>query len=266
MKKRTRQALKAKTKSTTIPFSPLIWLRALLIVAATLWVFSPAFHGGWIWDDGWYITTNPLLHDSTGLWKFWFQPGSWVEYYPLEETVQWMQWQLWGNDTFGYHLTNVVLHIVSALLVWRLLSKFGLRLAWLGGLLFAVHPVQVESVAYISELKNTLSLPFFLLASCCWIDYEEHRQKQDYQWAFGLFLAGMLCKITLAPFPLLILLYAWWKRGRIDGKDLKTSTPFFILSLVLGFMTIWAGQRYEAVGHGHPDVISLGGLFSRLAN
>lgn len=246
------------------PLNGKLILRALVIAAAGFWVFSPAFQGNWIWDDGWYIATNPLLHNMTGLWKFWFQPGSWVEYYPLEETVQWMQWRLWDNDTLGYHLTNVFLHVVNALLVWRLLNKFGLHLAWLGGLLFAVHPAQVESVAYISELKNTLSLPFFLLASCFWIDYEKHRQKRDYQWALGLFLAGMLCKITLAPFPVLILLYAWWKRGRIDGKDLKASAPFFVISLVLGYMTIWAGQHYEEMGHARPYLVSLGGFFSRL--
>ena len=126
-----------------------------------------------------YLSQNPLLHDPARLWKAWFQPGSFIEYYPLEQTVQWVQWQLWGNDTFGYHLTNVCLHLLGAFLVWRLLSKFGLRLAWLGGLIFAIHPMMVESVAWISELKNTLSLPPFLLAMCAWIDYEERGRKQD---------------------------------------------------------------------------------------
>ena len=91
-----------------------------------------------------------------GLWKFWFQPGSWVEYYPIGETVLWFQHQLWHDDTLGYHLLNVFLHIIDALLVWRLLSKFGLRLAWLGGLIFAIHPVQVESVAWMVEIKKHL--------------------------------------------------------------------------------------------------------------
>src|SRR5580658_2486175 len=104
-------------------------LQALLIVAAGFWVFWPALHGGWIGDDTWYIVENPLMNDPARIWKAWFQLGSWVEYYPLEETVQWGQWQLWHDDTFGYHLTNVVLHLISALLVWRLFSKFGLRLA-----------------------------------------------------------------------------------------------------------------------------------------
>ncbi|MCE0523392.1 MAG: tetratricopeptide repeat protein [Methylacidiphilales bacterium] len=242
------------------------WLpRFLLIVGATLWIYWPAFRSGFVWDDAWYITTNPLLHNGTGLWKFWFQPGSWVEYYPVEETILWIQWQLWGNTPPGYHLSSVVLHVVNALLVWRLLGKFGLRLAWVGGLVFAVHPVQVESVAWISEIKNTLSLPFFLLAMSFWIDYEEHKRRRDYRWALGLFLIAMLCKITVSPFPLIILVYAWWKRDRMEWSDLKASAPFFAISLVLGYMTIWVGQRYEEIGHSQPDIIPLGGFFSRLA-
>jgi len=122
------------------------WLpQFLLITGTTFWIYWPALRGGFLWDDGWYITTNSLLHDWAGLWKFWFQPGSWVEYYPIHETVLWLEWQLWGNDTLGYHLTNVILHILNALLVWHLFSKFGIRLAWLGGLIFAVHPVQVDT-------------------------------------------------------------------------------------------------------------------------
>src|SRR5277367_4482674 len=102
-------------------------LRAALIAAATLLAFWPALNGDWIWDDHLYITHNPLLHDPARLWRAWFDPGSFIEYYPIEQSVLWAQWQLFGtgdDDTFGYHLTNVLLHIVSALLVWRLLSKF----------------------------------------------------------------------------------------------------------------------------------------------
>jgi hypothetical protein len=138
---------------------------ALIIVAAALWVYWPALNGGFIWDDDWYIVENPQLHTWSGLLKFWTTPGSWVEYYPLNETVLWIGYQLWGEQTLGYHLLSLALHIAGALLFWRLLSQFGLRLAWIGGLLFAIHPVQVPSVAWICELKNTVSLPFALLAT-----------------------------------------------------------------------------------------------------
>jgi len=239
-------------------------LQMIVIVMAGLWVFWPALHGDWLWDDSMYITQNPSFYDPSGLWKIWFKPGNFIEYYPVEETVQWAQWQLWQNETFGYHLTNVILHILSALLIWRLLSKFGLHLAWLGGLIFVLHPVQVESVAWISELKNTLSLPPFLLAMCAWIDYEEHRRRNDYLMALGMFLVAMLCKISMALFPVVILLYAWWKRGRVGWGDLKAGLPFFGISLVLGFTTVWAGENYLQQDGGSSEVVLIGGFFSRL--
>jgi Flp pilus assembly protein TadD len=206
------------------------------------------------------------MNDPARLWKAWFQPGSFMEYYPIEQTVQWFQWQLWGNETFGYHLTNVILHIVSALLVWRLLGKLGLPLAWLGGLTFVSHPVNVESVAWIVELKNTLSLPPFLLAMCAWIDYEEGRRSRDYLLALGFFLVAMLCKISMVPFPVVILLYAWWKRGRIGWSDLRASAPFFVISLALIEIALGAGRSYgQSVQLGTTGILPLGGLLSRIA-
>jgi len=240
-------------------------LQVLLIVAAGLWIYRPVLHGDWLMDDVNYITQNLLLRDTAGLWKIWFEPGSFIEYYPLKASVEWIEWNLFGNDTFGYHLTNVVLHVVNALLVWRLLAKFGLRLAWLGGLIFAIHPAMVESVAWISELKNTLSLPPFLLAMGAWIDYEERKRRRDYWLALGLFLVAMLCKISMAPFPVVILLYAWWKRGRVGWSDLKASAPFFVISLTLGVVSIAVGSWFQQ--HYMPvlDAVPMGGFFSRLA-
>jgi tetratricopeptide (TPR) repeat protein len=203
-----------------------------------------------------------MVHDPSGLWKIWLLRSDIPDVnFPLKVSVIWLQWQLWGADTLGYHLTNVFLHILSALLVWRLFSKFGLRLAWLGGLILAIHPVQVESVAWISELKNTLSLPPLLLAMCAWIDFEDHGKKRDYFLAFGLFLAAMLCKPTMVMFPLVILLYAWWKRGRIGWNDVKAGAPFFVVSLGLGLVTVWFLHHIAMGG----EVVAMGGFFSRLA-
>lgn len=247
------------------PNSRLLLLRALLIAAAVFWIFSPAFLGGWLWDDDFYLYQNALLNDPARLWKIWFVPGSLIEYYPIEASVQAIQWQLWGNETLGYHLTNVVLHIIGALLFWRLLDKFGLKFAWLGGLLFAIHPVVVESVAWISELKNVLSLPPFLLAMCYWIDYDEHKRPRDYLLALGLFLVAMLCKISMAPFPVVILLYAWWKRGRIGWNDVKASAPFLVISLALGATTILVGIWFREAHLQPTDPAVIGGFLSRLA-
>lgn len=239
--------------------------QVLILVTAGLWIYWPILNGDWLWDDNLYITENPLLNEPLRLWKAWFVPGSFIEYYPIQETVQWCQWQLWGTNTLGYHLTNVFLHIFSSMLVWRLFNKFGLRLAWAGGLLFAIHPVMVESVAWIAELKNTLSLPPFLLAMCAWIDYEEHQRRRDYWLTVGWFLLAMLCKISMATFPVVILLYAWWKQGRVGWSDLKASAPFFAISLILGVATIVAGIGYSSLHELLPEVMLLGGFFSRLA-
>ena len=239
-------------------------LQALTILAVGVWAFWPAQHGSWLMDDGEYITNNPLLSQPDRLWKAWFEPGSFVEYYPIEESLQWAQWQLWHDQSFGYHLTNLALHLVSAFLVWQLLAKFGLRLAWLGGLIFAIHPTMVESVAYVSEFKNTLSLPPFLLAMFAWIDYEETKRPRDYALSFGFFLVAMLCKITMALFPLVILLYAWWKRGRVSWSDLKASLPFALISATLIEMTTLAGTWFNQSNHAASE-IPIHDLASRVA-
>jgi protein O-mannosyl-transferase len=239
-------------------------LKALLIIAAGFWVFSPAFHGGWLWDDDRLIINNLQLRSPGGLWKIWFEPGRQADYYPVEQTALWMEWQLWHYNTLGYHLVNVLLHVLSALLVWRLLDKLGLRLAWLGGLFFALHPVQVESVAWIAELKNTLSMPPFLLAMCAWIDYDRLGKRKDYFLALGLFLVAMLCKITVVMFPVVILLFAWWRHNRIGWFDLKLSAPFFLVSLAVGLVTILCGLWDRHFNHLGPEYAPPGGVVARL--
>jgi hypothetical protein len=240
-----------------------IWrlvLQALTIVAAVFWIYWPVVHGDWLWDDDYLISQSPLVQDPDGLWNVWFNPTSLIDYFPLTVSVEWLEWQMWPNNTFCYHLTSIVLHACSSLLVWYLFRKLGLRLAWVGGLLFAVHPVMVESVAWMAELKNTLSMPPFLLACCVWIDYERRGRREDYLVALGLFLIAMLCKTTMVMFPVVILFYAWWRRNRVTWTDLKHSLPFFAISLAVG-LTLVALLRH---GIGE-ETIPLGGFLSRLA-
>jgi Flp pilus assembly protein TadD len=227
------------------------WLQAFVIIAAVLWTMGAALPGDWGGDDELYLIHNPLQYDPHHLWKIWFAPSSFIEYYPITETLQMLQWHLWGDDPSGYVWTNIVLHAVNALLVWRLLRHLGLRQGWLGGLLFAVHPLNVASVAWISEFKNTLSTAPFLLAMTAWIDFEQTRRRGDYGRALGFFLAAMLCKIALAPFAVVILLFAWWKRGRLAWSDLAASAPFFMISLVLGWLTYYSGAHFSQ-RHGDP--------------
>ena len=249
------------------PTGPRRWtavLRAVLIVAVGWFVFFPALHGDWVWDDVLDITGNPLLRDAHGLVKIWTDPTGLYDYYPVKYTVQWLQWHLWHNNTFGYHLTNVGLHLLSAFLVWHLLRKLGVRWAWLGGLLFTIHPLVVESVGWIAELKNTLSLPPLLAAFSCWLSFDGHRRRRDYLGALLLFVVAMLCKTSVVMFPLTLLLYAWWRRGRVGFADLKASAPFFTVSLGLGLVTIWF-QHHRALTGVETALPLAGDLWTRLA-
>jgi tetratricopeptide (TPR) repeat protein len=241
------------------------WLQGAMIVLGAVIIFLPVLHGNWLWDDNIDITQNGVTRGAKGLWTIWFQPGSQLDYYPVKASVQWVQWHLWGNDTFGYHLTNLLLHIASALLVWRLFQKLGLKLAWLGGLIFAIHPALVESVAWIAELKNTLSMPFFLLAAIFYLEYDAHRRRKDFIVALVLFILAMLTKPTMVMFPVVILGYAWWQRGRIGRHDLKASAPFFAISLILGVVTLAMAYWYKHLHNQDGGLVPLGGPFSRLA-
>ncbi len=142
---------------------PLALLPAALIALAVGWAYLPTLGFGWLWDDGLTVLDNPLLRSWAGLGRIWAGIGT-PDYFPLTSTVQWLQWHLWGAQPAGYHATNVILHLLGAWLFGRLLGRLGSRAAWVGALLFAVYPLTVESVVWISELKNTLSLPFLLLA------------------------------------------------------------------------------------------------------
>ncbi|MGD1030308.1 MAG: tetratricopeptide repeat protein [Opitutaceae bacterium] len=230
------------------------FLQAAVLVAAAWFVFAPAFHGGWLWDD-FEIQSNLTLHSGPGLERIWIAPAS-PDYYPLEATVRWVQWHLWHEHLLGYHLTNVGLHLLSAFLIWRLLKKLGVRLAWLGGLLFVAHPLAVESVAWVAELKNTLSLPPLLLAVSAFIDYDRAADAPApgaaRPWRHLLrsilwFLASMLCKTSVAMLPVMLLVYVWWRRGRIGKRDLWNTAPFFAVSLILGLITFYF-QLNRAIG------------------
>jgi hypothetical protein len=242
-----------------------VWLQVGVIAAAVFAIYAPVLHGDWLWDDNIDITDNAITQSPTGLWNIWFEPGSQLDYYPIKASVQWVQWHLWGMDTFGYHLTNVLLHIIGSLLVWGLFSKLGLKFAWLGGLLFAIHPANVESVAWIAELKNTLSLPPFLLAMIAWIDYDKNGKQSDYFLSLACFLIAMLCKTTMVMFPFVILLYAWWKRGRITWNSVRVSGPFFAVSLVFGVVTLVCGNWFVQEYHKTVPLSWNGGVLNRLA-
>src|SRR5262249_49168718 len=139
-------------------------LAGAAILALTLLAYLPVLRAGFIWDDDRYVTQNVLLRSAAGLRTMWLSPSAMLQYYPLTHSAFWLQYQLWGLDAAGYHLVNVVLHGVSAIVLWRVLRRLEVPAAWLVAAVFAIHPVHVESVAWVSELKNVLSGLFYLLA------------------------------------------------------------------------------------------------------
>ena len=229
-------------------------LRAAVIVLAVGWIYWPALHGTRLWDDGLEVFQNPVLRDPGGWWKPWLG-GTGMDYFPLKDTALWTEWHLWSGNVLGYHLVNVCLHALGALLVWRLLALLGLRAAWVGGLIFAVHPLAVESVAWISEFKNTLSLPLLLGAAILYLkgfrsqilDSDRELRFWDLTPSVTLFVLALLSKVSVAMFPLMILLHAWWRRGRIARRDVVAALPYFVASLALGAVAIWF-QLHRAIG------------------
>src|ERR1043165_8747849 len=133
------------------------WWLAALLVGATLVSYAPALLSGFIWDDDSYVTENPTLESVSGLARIWFVPDALPQYYPLVHTTFWIEHHLWGLAPFGYHLINVLLHALNALLLFLALERLSVRGAWLAAFVFALHPVHVESVAWITERKNVLS-------------------------------------------------------------------------------------------------------------
>lgn len=235
------------------------FVQALGLALLAAWIYSPCLRGTWLWDDGLEITQNSALRAPGGWWEPWVRPQG-MDYFPLKGSLQWLEWHLWGAQPLGYHLVNLGLHVASALLVWRLLGALGARCAFLGGLLFAVHPLAVESVAWISEFKNTVSLPPLLLASIAFVEYDRSGRRAAKLRSLLWFVASLACKTSTVMFPLVLILFCWWRRGRVRGRDLRSAAPFLAAALAFGAATVWF-QSTRAIGiAGTPA-----GLGTRLA-
>jgi tetratricopeptide (TPR) repeat protein len=229
-------------------------LRALVIALVAAWIYSPCLHGAWLWswDDGLEITQNAVLRAPGGWWQPWIRPEG-MDYFPLKSSLQWLEWHIWGDNPLGYHLVNVGLHVLSALLVWRLLHLIGVRAAFVGGLLFAAHPIAVESVAWISEFKNTVSLPPLLMASIAYVEFDRDGRRWRWMQSLLWFVAALACKTSTVMLPVVLLLYAWWRRGRFGRKDLLAALPFFAAAFALGAATVWF-QSTRSIGiAGTPE-------------
>ena len=252
-------------------------MAAGLLLAMTFAAYWPVKNAGIIWDDDEYIIDNPTLLDPSGIWRIWFDLRSSHEYYPLVYTTFWLEYSLTETDLNlpVSHSLNVVLHALCAVVLWRVLKRLGTGGAWFAAAVFAVHPVAVESVAWLVERKNTLSLLMALLSLLMFLRFEDAVEGDvvpaaaaegdplpargdrrsfhpvPYLAALGLFALALTAKTAVAMLPVVVLLLAWWRRGRFRRADVVRMVPFFIVAVALGLITVLVESRFN-IGSGTP--------------
>ena len=216
-----------------------IWLLLPALLLVTFAAYYPAWYGTMLWDDNLHITP-PLLRSLAGLQRIWFSMGATPQYYPVAHSVFWLQYQLWGDNPLGYHLVNITLHATSAFLLAVVLRRLKVRGAVLAAVVFALHPVHVESVAWMTELKNTLSGVFYMASALAYLDFDTTRTPRRYVLALVLFVLALLSKGVTATLPAALLVVCWWQRGRIDWRqDVRPLVPFLAIGVVGGLTTAW---------------------------
>ena len=220
------------------------WLFALALLILTFLVYAPAWNGRPIWDDDLHIT-RPELRSVDGLVRIWTQPSAAPQYYPLLHSVFWLEQKMWDGAVLPYHLVTIFCHALLAILIFVTLRRLAVPGAWLAAFVFALHPAHVESVAWFSEIKNTLSGVFGAAALLAYIHYDENRRRRAYFTALALFVAGVLTKTAIVVLPPVILILLWWKHRSLKiSRDFIPLVPFFGFALVAGAVTIWVEQKF----------------------
>ena len=240
-------------------------LQTFVLALIPVIAYLPAMSNGYIWDDPEHVTNNPLLQTLDGLYRIWFLPGATLQYYPLTFTTFWIEYQLWQLQPFGYHLVNIVLHAAVTIVLWQTLRKLGIHGAWFIAVIFALHPVHVESVAWITERKNTLSGLFYFGAMLAYLRYVERRDggvawsppkirpktkgvASAYSWAIIFFVCALLSKSVTCSFPAVLLLIVWWKTGRLAWRNVYPVLPLFAMGVVTAGVTVYM-ERYHIGAH-----------------
>ncbi|HVV73059.1 MAG TPA: hypothetical protein VHI52_16410, partial [Verrucomicrobiae bacterium] len=238
-------------------------IKGVVLFFAAVLIYIPAMNGGYIYDDDTLLWNNPAMRRGDGGWNLeawkglralWFPVGddanAAADYAPLANTTLWLEFRLWGNNgdfnqvegnpkikgigAPGYHTTNIVLHGIAALLLWYLLAEIGIPCAWLAALLWAVHPVCAESVAWIAERRNPLSMILYMLTMIFWFKFRRTGKLESYWWAVGLFVLTMLAKTSIVMLPVLLLLCVWWEGGWAIRLNAGDTVKFLLLELIVG--------------------------------
>lgn len=220
------------------------WLGILAIVLVVFICYLPAINGGFLWDDPDYIRDNPLLRTGEGLVRIWTSPRLSPQWYPVTFTSFWTEYQLWGLNTTGYHLTNVLLHCGSALLFWRVLKRLEVPGALLAASVFALHPVMTESVAWMTERKNTLSLFLALATLHAWLRTRNAISPRSYTACLILFALALLSKSVVATLPAVMLVIVWWKEGRIPKREWLLVLPMLAMAIAMGSVTAYLEHQH----------------------
>lgn len=222
-------------------------LAILALCLLSVVIYLPAVDGEFLWDDAVFTDAAPVREPS-GLADIWFSPSA-IEneghYWPLVYTSFWLEHALWGfESSIPFHLTNILLHLLNTLLLWRLLRRFAVPGAFAAAAVFAVHPVHVEAVAWVIERKDVLSGFFYLTAAAAWFRFVETGRKSACASSLGLFTAGLLSKSIVVTLPAALLIVQWWRRGRILASDLRRLAPFALVAVVitLADLAYYAGQ------------------------
>ncbi len=234
----TRQAESTEARPPAAR-SPAISPREKIAAAALVLMvgisFVPAYQAGFVWDDTIFVEQS-FIREASGLNSIWFSPSDIEQeghYWPVTYTSFWLEHKLWGFEPLGYHVVNVLLHAVNVLLVWWLLRRFAVPGAWVVAAVFAVHPLHVESVAWVIERKDVLSGLFYLTSFLAYVRFNDRGSPSRYLLALGLFAAGLLSKTVVVTLPAALLIWHWWRRGRITRPDLLRTAPFFAVGLTI---------------------------------
>lgn len=228
---------------------PTPWTWALLFCAIVV-AYFPALSGGLLWDDPAHVT-RPELRSLLGLGRIWFEPGATQQYYPFLHTAFWVEHRLWGDATLGYHLINVLLHATAAGLLFQLLRRLAVPAAGLAAAVFGLHPVCVESVAWISEQKNTLSTVLYLAAALVYLRFDEQGRWSRYAVATGLFVAAILTKSVTATLPAALLVVLWWRHGSLSWRrHAGPLLPWLVLGAAAGLFTAAVERTYVIGAQG----------------